>query len=192
VLLDANTLEEIEAKYTIADVTFPYLPGFLSYREAPSIVETYNRLKKAPDLMLFDGDGILHPQRIGLASHVGLLLDKPSIGVAKSLLCGTLEGDQAILDGEARGIQIISKEHAKPMFISPGHRLSLLTSHGLVKTMFRGHKLPEPLHAAHKFSAKIRRKIKEKANGEAIQQPAPQQVQTEPADCYTPSGDVHS
>ena len=102
----------IEKKYAVKESVIPYMPGYLFYREGPAILEAYNLLENKPDLIFIDGNGILHPRRIGLASHVGLLLDKPVIGIAKKLLIGKEKRNEVEVDNEVRAIKIASKEFA--------------------------------------------------------------------------------
>jgi deoxyribonuclease V len=160
VVLDYKTLKVIEKKYAIIDTPIPYIPSFLSYRDAPAIVEAFNKLDHKPDILLCDCNGILHPRRIGCASHVGILLDQVTIGVAKNLLCGELKEDTVIVDKEVRAVTIKTKDFAKPIFISPGHKISLKTSVEIVKKCLKGHKLPEPLHQAHKYATKLKRELR--------------------------------
>ena len=111
-------------------------------------------------MLLVDGHGIAHPRKIGLASHVGLLLDIPTIGIAKCLLCGKIEEDKIVLGEKNIGFKFIGKEQASPLFVSPGHKVSMKTSLEVVKNCMRmPHKLPEPLHLAHKNANKIRKEI---------------------------------
>lgn len=160
IVLDYRTMKVIEKKYAVIDVPIPYIPGFLSYREAPAIVEAFNKLENKPDALLCDCNGILHPRRIGCASHVGILLDQVTIGVAKNLLCGELKDNTVVVDKEVRAITIKTKEFAKPIFISPGHKISLKTSVEIVKKCLKDHKLPEPLHQAHKYASKLKRELR--------------------------------
>jgi len=157
VVCDYKTKKVLEKKYAIADVTMPYVPCYLSYREAPVIVEAYTKLENRPDILIVDGNGILHPRRIGLASHVGILLDQATIGIAKNLLLGEISGNNIIVDKEIRAVKLKTKEFSKPVFVSPGHRISLKTSVEIVKNCIEeNHKLPEPVHLAHRFANKIR------------------------------------
>src|SRR3989344_9007191 len=102
VLCDYKTMEVKEKVFAILKVKIPYLQGFLAYREGPAISEAYDKLENKPDLMIFDGNGILHPRRIGLASHMGVLLDIASIGIAKQLLVGEIKGKKVYVEKEAR------------------------------------------------------------------------------------------
>ena len=160
VVCDYKTMKVIERKSACVKATFPYIPSYLSYREAPAIVATVSKLENKPDVLLVDGHGIAHPRKIGLASHVGLLLDIPTIGVAKNLLCGEVKEDKIVIGEEVRGFSLVAKEHANPIFVSPGHKVSLKSSLEIVKNCMRlPHKLPEPLHLAHKNANKIRKEL---------------------------------
>ena len=161
VVLDFKTKKEIESTHAIKDIKFAYIPGFLSYREAPPIVEAYNMLKATPDIVMVDGNGILHPRRFGIASHLGILLDKITIGVAKNLLAGDTDENRVIIDKEVRGFRLMTKEHANPIFISPGHRIGLKTAVDISRNfIISPHKLPEPIHLAHKLANKIKKEIR--------------------------------
>ena len=154
-------MNAIETKNTVTEVNIPYMPSYLFYREGPAIIETYQKIENKPDVLLCGFHGIIHPRRIGAASHLGLILDVPTIGVAKNLFCGKLEGNTVVMDKEIRGIKLISKEHAKPIFISPGHKISLKKSVEIVKSCMRPpHKLPEPLHLAHHQANKLKKETK--------------------------------
>ena len=157
VIWDTKKSEIIEKVYAVQKAKVPYISGFLAFREGPSISEAFSKLNQKPDLMMFDGNGILHPRRCGLACHMGVLLDVPSIGVAKSMMFGQ-EKDGTVYEGkEALAKSYVSREYAKPMYISPGHRISLKTSFELVKKTIRPpHKLPEPLHQAHRYVSSVR------------------------------------
>jgi deoxyribonuclease V len=157
VVLELDTLKLVEKKFAVADAPIQYIPGFLSYRESPAIVAAVSKLEQKPDVLMIDANGILHPRRIGMASHVGILLDMPTIGVAKKLLLGEEKDGKVFVEGEARAMAMKTKEHAKPIYISPGHRVSLKTAADTVKKcMVEKHKLPEPLHEAHKYCNKVR------------------------------------
>jgi deoxyribonuclease V len=160
VVMDYKTLSVVEKKYAVVEAPIQYIPGFLSYREGPAVVEAMSKLNQKPDILLVDANGILHPLRIGMASHLGILLDTPTIGVAKKLLLGEEKDGIITVDGEKRAVVLKTKEHSKPIYVSPGHRVSLKTADEVVrKCMVEGHKLPEPLHEAHKYSNKIRDKM---------------------------------
>ena len=155
-----KAMEVKEKVFSVSKAKFPYLPGFLAYREGPSISDAYAKLQNKPDVMIFDGNGILHPRKCGLASHIGILLDQVSIGVAKQLLVGEIKGGIVYFDKEARAQLLVSREHSKPIYVSPGHKISLKTSVEVVKNCMRfPHKLPEPLHLAHRYANEIRDKL---------------------------------
>ncbi|MBI2582597.1 endonuclease V [Candidatus Woesearchaeota archaeon] len=137
----------------------PYRPGFAAYREMPAIIEAFNQLDEEPDLLLVKGPGILHPRRIGIASHLGLALNIPTIGVEDKITFGTLEDGKIVVEGEILGLEIKTKEFSNPLFASPGHNVSLETVSKIIpKTIVHPHKLPEPLHIAHQLGRKITRK----------------------------------
>jgi deoxyribonuclease V len=143
---------------TRADV--PYRPGFFAFREGPPIVRAYGNLKQKPELLLFDGHGVAHPAGAGLASHLGLFLDTPSIGCAKSMLCGEYEPPPAIRgsfskirqDNETIGVALRTKDNHKPVFVSVGHRIDLATAVEFVLFSCRDHRVPEPIRLAHRLS----------------------------------------
>lgn len=160
VVLDYQTLKVVEKKHAVVEAPIQYIPGFLSYRESPAVTEAVSKLKQKPDLLMVDANGILHPRRIGMASHLGILLDTPTIGVAKKLLMGEEKDGRIYVEGEPRAVALKTKEHAKPIYISPGHRVSIRTAAEIAKRcVVEKHKLPEPLHEAHKHSNKVREKI---------------------------------
>jgi deoxyribonuclease V len=162
VVMDIDTLKIREKIYRIEKVCFPYLSGFLGYREAPIMIETYHELELDPDIFIIDGNGVLHPHFFGLASQVGLSLDKPSIGVAKALLCGKEKDDKIILDEKIIGKSLKTRDISKPIYVSIGNKVSLKTATNIVNKTVIGHKMPEPLHQAHKYANKIKRKFKAK------------------------------
>jgi len=141
-------------------LTFPYVPGLLSLREAPAILDALTRLSEKPDLLLVDGQGLAHPRRFGLACHVGVLSDTPTIGVAKSCLVGDYQEPATergawspLVDhGETIGAALRSRNGVRPLFVSVGHRISLKTAIELVLRCSTRFRLPEPLRAADKLS----------------------------------------
>ena len=162
VVLDFKTLQEVEKKFLVAKTPMNYVPGFLAFREGPPICEAYFDLECEPDVIIVDGHGIAHPMNCGLATFVGVELGKPVIGVAKSLLVGEVKDEQIILEGEIVGKTVRTKEHANPLFVSPGNMISIETATEIVKKcVIPPHKLPEPLHAAHRFADKIADKHKD-------------------------------
>ncbi|MBW2968682.1 endonuclease V [Candidatus Woesearchaeota archaeon] len=156
VLLDAKTFEILEKKHTVSKAPMPYIPGFLAFREGPAIMQTYYSLELEPDVMMISGHGAAHPLKCGLASYVGVELGKATIGIAKKILVGELKKGKIVILNETRGEEIITRKHAKPLYVSAGHLISLKTSVGLVKkTIIEPHKMPEPLHEARKYVKKI-------------------------------------
>lgn len=141
-------------------VTCPYIPGLLSFREGPVILDALDRLEHKPDLLIFDGQGIAHPSRLGIASHIGLLSDLPSIGCAKSRLCGQYQepgverGSHVLLmdHGEAIGAIVRTRTNVKPVFVSIGHRVDLQTCIDVVLACCRGYRLPETTRLAHRLA----------------------------------------
>nr|WP_091646127.1 deoxyribonuclease V [Aquisalimonas asiatica] len=156
---DLTPLETVIGR---APVTFPYIPGFLSFREMPAILAAMAQLEHLPDLLLCDGQGIAHPRRLGIASHLGLWLDRPAIGVGKSRLCGShaavgeQRGDQEpLLDGDARiGTVLRTRSRVKPVFVSPGHRVSHDGAVAWVMATLSRYRLPEPIRAADRAASR--------------------------------------
>lgn len=157
VVLDFKSFEVIDCALHEDVVPFPYVPGLLSFRECPSILAAAERLRITPDLILVDGQGIAHPRRLGIAAHLGLLLDKPTIGCAKTRLTGKHEepeleaGSRAELwdKDELIGTVLRTKKKCRPLYISIGHKIELETAVELVLTCCRGYRLPEPTRLAH-------------------------------------------
>ncbi len=160
VLMDYETLELLASVQAFAPTVFPYVPGFLSFRETPVILEALGCLPQTPDLLMVDGQGVAHPRRLGIAAHLGVLTGLPAVGVAKSLLCGRYDepgaqpGDTAPLThkGEHIGTVLRSKEKCKPLFISPGHRVSHERAVELTRHCLRRYRLPEPTRVADLMS----------------------------------------
>ncbi len=165
VVLSFPELEPLVEATARGRVDFPYIPGLLSFRELPVVLDAFRRLQLVPDLVLVDGQGIAHPRRLGIASHLGLWLDRPTIGCAKSRLCGDHEqpggnkGDRAELrDGdEVIGTVLTSRARVKPLYISPGHRLGCETAADLALACCRRYRLPEPTRLAHHLTNRLRR-----------------------------------
>jgi deoxyribonuclease V len=161
VVLSYPDLTPIEEATANQRATFPYVPGLLSFRESPLALAAIEKLSALPDLLMVDGQGIAHPRRFGIASHLGLLLDRPAIGVAKSILTGRFEnlgesaGDTAPLvhRGQVIGMALRSKPRTNPLIVSIGHRIDLETAVALVVGCLRGYRLPEPTRRAHNLAA---------------------------------------
>lgn len=160
--LRSSTVLE-EATYT-GSVNFPYIPGLLAFREGPPLLEAWEKLKTLPDVVLFEGHGLAHPLRFGLATHLGLWLEVPTIGCAKTLLIGSHEklgnerGDTAHLvdSGEQVGVALRTKKNVRPVFVSVGFRIDLANAVDLVMRSTRGFRMPEPLRQASIASLRLR------------------------------------
>jgi len=152
VILEYPSLTLVEHRIARVETTMPYMRGFLSFREYPALMAAWQMLEQKPDLLFVDGHGISHPRRLGVASHFGLLVDVPTIGVAKSRLCGRFDdldaqpgSRQPLIDkGEQIGWVWRSKLRCNPLFVATGHRVSLDTALQWVENCTRGYRLPEP------------------------------------------------
>lgn len=162
VLLDAETLQMIAHSVARIPTSMPYVPGLLSFRELPALLQALEELPQVPDLIYCDGLGIAHPRRLGIASHLGVVTGLPTIGVAKKVLVGTHEelslarGACVPLRhaGEQVGWMLRSKDRVKPLIVSPGHRVSLVTAAELVMACCRGYRLPEPTRLADRLASR--------------------------------------
>lgn len=160
VLLDFDTLELTFSAVSLTPTDFPYIPGFLSFREIPAILESLACLPRTPDLLMVDGQGVAHPRRLGIAAHLGVVTGLPSIGVAKSRLCGSFAAPEAVkgrisplMDkGEQIGHVLCSKDKCNPLFISAGHRISHDTALRLTQKCLTTYRLPEPTRLADHMS----------------------------------------
>ncbi len=160
-------MDAVEDVYAIRKADFPYIPGLLSFREGPAVMEAIGRLRERPDLILFDGQGIAHPRGLGIACHVGVLLDIPSIGCAKSRLVGSYaepgrkSGSSTGLmhNGRLIGRVVRTKDNVRPLFVSPGHRVDVDDAVRMVLECSRGYRLPEPVRRADALSKKIKKKF---------------------------------
>lgn len=165
VLWDLETGAVCEEHVAAARLRFPYIPGLLSFREAPAILAALRRLRRLPDALLCDGQGLAHPRRFGIACHLGVLLDLPAAGCAKSLLTGTHEppgrhrGDRAALrDGDQIiGAVLRTRDDVRPVYVSVGHRMTLEGAVELVLRCGRGRRLPEPTRLADRLVAAAKR-----------------------------------
>lgn len=167
-------LTPVEAVVADTPLVFPYIPGLLAFREGPAVLAAWVKLQNKPDLLMFDGQGIAHPRGIGIASHMGLWLECPTIGVAKSRLYGRHaevspgRGDRAdLLDkqGNIIGTVVRMRERTNPLYISPGHLIDVESATEFVLSCSTGYRLPEPTRWAHKVAGG------EKLPGESDQQP---------------------
>ncbi|MBV9614738.1 MAG: deoxyribonuclease V [Ktedonobacteraceae bacterium] len=162
VLLSYPALEVVERHIYEEPLRMPYIPGLLSFREAPCVLGAFAKLRQRPDLVMVDGQGIAHPRRMGIASHLGLWLELPTIGCAKSILVGTYNkaqlGEEAgshvplVYKKDVIGAVVRTRTRVNPMIISPGHKISLETSIKYVLACSKGYRLPEPTRLADKLS----------------------------------------
>jgi deoxyribonuclease V len=149
VVMDYKTKKVIEEKTIFTKTYFPYIPTYLSFRELPFLKKLVESLESKPTILMIDGNGLLHPYGFGIASHAGVILDIPTIGVAKSLLCGKVENNIVKIGNKKIGHAHIScKRVRKPIYVSPGHKISFETSLDVVKHL-SFYKNPEPLRQAH-------------------------------------------
>lgn len=166
-VLDLNTLETVEEATATAELTFPYVPGFLSFRELPAIAAAWERLERKPDVLVFDGQGTAHPRRFGVACHGGLLLDVPSVGCAKSILVGRHgplgeeRGSTAeiVHRGETIGMAVRTRAGVNPVYVSPGHQMDLPTAVELVLRASPRYREPETTRRSHRLVNDLRRAL---------------------------------
>jgi deoxyribonuclease V len=158
------SLDEVERRTARRKLRFPYVPGLLSFRESPVLLAAFRLLRTEPDVILVDGHGLAHPRRFGIACHLGLLLDRPTIGCAKSLLVGEHPepGGRAgsavplMLDGEVVGVVLRTRDRVKPIYVTQGHRVSLETAVEIVKGCLDGFRIPKPTREADHFVRRLR------------------------------------
>jgi deoxyribonuclease V len=160
VVLSFPEMEMVDMATASGKIPFPYIPGLFSFREGPILIKTFQKLRVKPDVMIYDGQGIAHPRGVGLASHLGIWFDLPSIGCAKTPLLheyilprpsrGSFESIRR--DGKAVGTVLRTKDKVKPLFVSPGHRIDLMTSIQLVLESCKGYRFPEPLRKTHQVT----------------------------------------
>ena len=164
VLWDIQRQEPLEQHTASRTVTFPYIPGLLSFREAPAVIAALRKLHIQPDALMFDGHGLAHPRRFGIACHVGVICNLPSIGCAKSRLTGAYaepletRGSKAPLEdeGEVIGVVLRTRNRVKPVFVSIGHRIDLATAEDIVLDCTIRYRLPEPTRLADRLVANTR------------------------------------
>ncbi len=171
VLIEYPSLEVVEIVTNIDQVRMPYIPGYLTFREGPVALKTIRKLKKVPDIIVFDGQGIAHPRKMGVAAHLGLILGIPSIGCAKSRLFGTFQqpgnqkGEWSYLygkEGEKIGTVLRTRTGVKPVFISPGHLVGIEEANAIMLRMTGKYRIPIPTRLAHMEAAKAKRDQLEK------------------------------
>jgi len=164
VVLSLPDLRIIESAGVRSVAKFPYVPGLLSFRETPSVLEAWEKLETKPDVLMLDGQGIAHPRRFGIACHIGLLLDLPAIGCAKSILVGRYSelgldaGSQSPLvdRGEQVGVALRTKSKVSPVYVSPGHLIDLDSAVDLVLRSTGKYRQPEPTRQAHLLVNRLR------------------------------------
>ena len=155
VVLEFPSFKIIETRSYVLHNPLPFKQGFQAYREMPAIIEAFNQLNQEPELLLVKGRGINHPRRMGIATHLGLVLNLPVIGISDKLICGKVENGKIINNSEIVGFEITTKEFANPIYVSPGNNISLGSALSLIsKMIIAPHKMPEPLHIARKISKK--------------------------------------
>ncbi len=170
VLVDLETLETLETATASEPITFPYVPGYLSFRELPALAAAWSSLTRAPELAVFDAHGYAHPRRMGLASHAGIAFDLPSIGCAKSVLCGVPgavdepRGSTASLvdpaNGEEIGRVLRTRSGIRPVYVSVGHRIDLDTAVKLILRLAPGrYRFPETTRRADRLAAEAKKKL---------------------------------
>ncbi len=168
VVLELNTLKTVESVSIRYKSKFPYIPTYLSYHELPIGIQLLNELKRRPDVVLFDGNGILHPYGLGLATHAGIVLNIPTLGIAKKLLCGEIQKQSnenglisdVFLDNRSVGYALKIKSNVKPVFVSPGNLMSFRTALELTKIICKT-RIPEPIKLAHKHVLGKRKAVME-------------------------------
>ena len=161
VVYDVRAKAVVDQAIWEGPVAFPYVPGLLSFREVPAILPALERLRQLPDVYMLDAQGYSHPRRFGLACHLGVLLDAPALGVAKSILVGRVEGDLGeakgsgaplVHKGETVAVALRTRERVKPVYVSVGHRVTLRDAGRLALRLAEKVKLPQPTHLAHRLS----------------------------------------
>jgi len=163
-VLSLPSLELVTHAVGQAPAVFPYVPGLLSFSEAPALLDAFSRIEVTPDVVLFDGQGIAHPRGLGLAAHLGLWLDLPTVGVAKSRLVGDHRGEPRpargswralTLEGRTVGRVLRTRDGVKPLYVSPGHRCDIAGAARLVLATGNGYRLPEPTRLADREVARL-------------------------------------
>jgi len=168
-------LKEVERRSARRKLRFPYIPGLLSFREGPALAAAFARLRTTPDLILIDGHGRAHPRLFGIACHIGVLYDRPTIGCGKSLLVGeheepgTAAGSTAPLwfKGERVGEVLRTRDNVKPIYVTTGHRVSLDSAVELVRRCSDGFRIPKPTREADRFVGELRREFQEERKKKA-------------------------
>ncbi len=168
VVLALPSLEVIEEARAVGESNCPYVPGLLSFRELPIVIEAFRRVHAVPDAVLVDGQGLAHPRGLGMACHLGLWLGLPTVGCAKSRLCGThpepgrLRGDSVplVLHDEPVGAVLTTRNNVKPLYVSPGHLVDIPAAVSLVLSCCTRYRMPEPTRLAHHLTNRLRKEAK--------------------------------
>lgn len=167
IVQDAHTFKVLEKKHIVQSVKMPYISTYLSFREGYPLCCAFTELRTKPDLMLVDGCGISHPRGAGIATHLGVVLDMPTIGISKKILCGEAiepvcegEANQLMYRGEQIGWVLKSTQRSKPIIATPGHKISLGSTLSMTKRFLKGYKLPEPIRQAHDHASVIRSELR--------------------------------
>lgn len=164
VVWEIATQKIIEQQGVVTTAQFPYIPGLLSFREVPALLEAWAKLESEPDAVMLDGQGIAHPRRIGVGAHFGLLVERPTLGCAKSVLVGKFDDpaperghwSPMIHKGETVGAALRTKNKVQPVYISPGHLMDLPTAIDLALQCDGGYRVPEPTRQAHLYVNELR------------------------------------
>jgi deoxyribonuclease V len=171
VVLTYPALELVESVTVCEELRFPYVPGLLSFREAPALLTAFGRLRSEPDIIFIDGHGISHPRRAGIACHIGVLLDRPVIGCAKSVLVGSYRdpdtthgayGDLLDKQGDVIGAVVRTRDRVRPVFVSVGHRIGLRRAIQFTLACTNGFRLPEPTRQADHLAERAKREAEGK------------------------------
>jgi len=168
ILLSYPELEMLEKVWHHGPVELPYIPGFLAFREAPNLLKTYEKLQQKPDLIMVDGHGISHPRKLGIATHLGIHLNKPTMGVAKKVLVGKYTEPAAtkgsvsplVYKNEVIANVLRTRDNVNPVFVSPGHLMDLETATDVAKACAVKYKLPEPTRLADHYAAIFKSEVK--------------------------------
>ncbi len=164
-VLELASLTQVEVQVTHVKTGFPYVPTFLSFREIPPAYSAIKKLSIEPDVFLVDGQGYAHPYGLGFASHLGLIVNKPTVGVAKSLLCGKVEevGERGwaplTMKGEVIGAEVVTRSGTKPVYVSVGHKVSLERAVKIVMDCKGKYRIPEPIRRAHMLANEEKKKL---------------------------------
>ncbi len=167
VVLDIERMEKVEETFSIMETGFPYIPGYLSFREGPAVLSALKKLRVVPDVFIFDGQGIAHPRGLGIATHIGVLLGRPTIGCAKSRLVGEFRAprpekgaaEPLMLGGTVVGVVLRTRSRVKPLFVSPGNLVTVEDAAGVVLECSTKYRLPEPVRYADRYAAEVKKRL---------------------------------